>query len=233
MQKETLKPSAGPHPSPEPLAAFPPAPRRSLAALPAPRVSEELPCVSVPPHCIPHTLLPRFTHLAGSQKPTNATLPGGLVPKPLSCCPSEVQLAGPSSAAPSAPRCCLSLQQVRPDCWGVCRRLHPGAAADPNMPTAAEHRLQKAGARTKAELGAGKMSRETESLPQQSSGWGLGGCLINPNAFQTSLCRQIQTSTAKVLTCMQRRWKNHNKARATAFCSLNGSEKESRNLRAG
>lgn len=189
MQKESLISSVGPFPSPEPLAAFPPPPRLSLAALPLPHVSEELPCVSVPPHCIPHTSLPRFTHLAGSQKPTDDSLPGGLMP--LSCCPSEVQLAGTSSAAPRAPHCCLSRQQVRPDCWGVCWRLHPGAAADPNMPTAAEHRLQKAGARTKAELGAGKTSRGMESLLQQSSCSGLGGRLINPNAFQTLLCRQM------------------------------------------
>lgn len=38
---------------------------------------------------------------------------------------------------PSVPLRCLSRQQVRPDYWGVCWRLHPDAA-DPNTPASLE-----------------------------------------------------------------------------------------------
>lgn len=114
----------------------------SLAVLALMSVSEEedtvalsLACKPALPRSIPHPA--RFTHLTGSQCISLRTLFLPLTPLPLAV--SWKLSSWGRAAQPSAfPHRCLSRQQVRPDHWGVCWRLHPDAA-DPNMPIAPEY----------------------------------------------------------------------------------------------
>ena len=158
--------------------------------------------------------------------------PGGLTPLPLAVS-WRLSSWGKAVQPPAFPHRSLSRQQVRPDYWGVCWRLHPDAA-DPNTPDTPEcSRKQEQGPnRTRdAESWEGKerggKHATTEGLlrfermtdkPQYSLDVFVRGNVeehskgVNPHAGPW--------------------WKNHSRARAAAFHFLNDSDRKSRNLKA-
>lgn len=109
-------------------------------------------------------------------QPTSSVSPqqGGLTHLPLAVSWS-LSSWGRAAQPPAFPHRCLSEQQVRPDYWGVCWRLHPDAA-NPNMPATPQCWLQKAGARTQQEEDAGSWEgKERGEMLQEKGCSGLKG----------------------------------------------------------
>lgn len=206
----------------------------SLAVLALPCALEEEDTVALSlarepalPRSIPHPA--GFTHLTSSRR-VSPQMPSAPARVGSRLCPS-LPRGGLSSwgraAQPLAfPHRRLSPQQVRPDHWGVCWRLHPDAA-DPNTPATPECRLQKAGAGTQQNEGRRELGGQGERLlsferttekPQDSS-----DLFVQGNGEERS--KRVNPHVGPW-------WKSQSRARAAMFHFLNDSDRKSRNLRA-